>query len=130
MKIESLHKQALSFAKSYLTAESDLISVLQEIDVCRGYRDLGYKSLFEYGVAALGLSEAVTYNLITVARKSREVPMLQAKLREGAITLSNAKQIAPVLTPESQEKWISAATTLSRRELEKEIAKENPKLAV
>jgi len=130
MKIETLHQQALSFVKTYLSAESDLVAVLQEIDLCRGYRDLGYKSLFEYATSGLGLSEAISYNLITVARKSREIPMLQEKLREGTITLSNAKQIASVLTKETQEHWLAAATTLTTRELEREIAKENPKLAV
>jgi hypothetical protein len=94
MKMKTLHEQALSYVKTYLIAESDLIAVLQEIDSCLGYRELGYKSLFEYGREGLGLSEAVTYNLITVARKSREVPMLQEMIREGSITLSSARKIA------------------------------------
>jgi hypothetical protein len=130
MKIEKLHEQALSFAKTYLAAESNLIAVLQEIDLCRGYRDLGCKSLFEYATTLLGLSESVTYNLTTVARKSREIPMLQEKIREGSITLSNARKIAAVITPQSQDRWLAAAETMSKRELEKEIARENPELAV
>jgi len=130
LNMNLLHDQALSYAKSYLKAESDLIAVLQEIESCRGYRELGFKSLFEYGVSSLGLSEAVTYSLITVARKSRQVPMLQEKIRSGDITLSNARRIAPVLTAETQEKWLDAASTLSKRELEKEIARENPNLAI
>src|SRR6185437_1017473 len=69
-------------------------------------------------------------NLITVARKSLEVPMLQKKIEAGEITLSNARKIAPVLTIETQEKWLHAASTLSKRELEKEIVKENPQLAI
>src|SRR6185437_10053511 len=96
-KISLLHSQALAYAKTYLNAESGLIRVLQEIESCRGYRELGFKSLFEYAVSALGLSESVTYNLITVARKSLEVPMLQKKIEAGEITLSNARKIAPVL---------------------------------
>jgi hypothetical protein len=34
--------------------------------------------------------------------------------------------IAPVLTSENQNQWLSAAASLSKRELEKEIAKEFP----
>jgi hypothetical protein len=123
---QSLHEKALQIAKTYLRAESDLISILQAIDDCRGYRELGYRSLFDYSRQALGLSEAVSYNLITVARKAKEVPMLQEKLRSQEITLSNAKMIAPVLTSENQNQWLSAAASLSKRELEKEIAKEFP----
>jgi hypothetical protein len=123
---QTLHEKALQIAKTYLCAESDLISILQAIDDCRGYRELGYRSLFEYSRQALGLSEAVSYNLITVARKAKEVPMLQEKIRAQEITLSNAKMIAPVLTSANQTQWLSAAASLSKRELEKEIAKEFP----
>jgi hypothetical protein len=125
-RFQTLHEKALQFAKTYLRAENDLISILQTIDDCRGYRELGYRSLFEYSRQALGLSEAVSYNLITVARKAKEVPLLQEKLRAQEITLSNAKMIAPVLTSENQHQWLSAAASLSKRELEKEIAKEFP----
>jgi hypothetical protein len=123
---QTLHEKALQITKTYLRAESDLISILQAIEDCRGYRELSYRSLFEYSRQALGLSEAVSYNLITVARKAKVVPMLQEKLRTQEITLSNAKMIAPVLTSENQNQWLSAAATLSKRELEKEIAKEFP----
>jgi hypothetical protein len=125
-----LHEQALQISKQYLHAENDLISVLQEIDDCRGYREIGFKSLFEYATSALGLSESVSYNLITIARKSKEVPKLQEMIRKQEITISNARAIAPVLNSENQNKWLSTAATSSKRELEKEIAKEFPQAQV
>lgn len=125
---QNLHEKALQIAKSYLRAESELIEVLQIIDQCRGYREAGYKSLFEYTTQALKLSESVAYNLITVARKSREIPVLQEKIKSCEISLSNARAIAPVLTRANQGKWLSAASTLSKRELEKEIVREHPEL--
>jgi hypothetical protein len=127
---QNLHEKALQIAKTYLRAESDLISILQAIDDCRGYRELGFKSLFEYATQALGLSESVSYNLITIARKSKEVPKLQEMIRKQEITISNARTIAPVLTSENQERWLSTAATSSKRELEKEIAKEFPQTQV
>jgi hypothetical protein len=125
-----LHEQALQISKQYLRAESDLISILQEIDDCRGYREMGFKSLFEYSTRALSLSESVSYNLITIARKSKEVPQLQEMIRNQEITISNARAIAPVLTLETQNKWLPTAATSSKRELEKEIAKEFPQAQV
>lgn len=124
MKItfKALHERAIQITKTYLRAESDLIAILQEIDECKGYRELGYKSLFEYATHGLGLSESVSFNFITVARKSKEVPKLQEMIQKQEITLSNARTIAPVLTSENQAKWLSAAATLSKRVLEKEIA--------
>jgi hypothetical protein len=125
-----LHEKALLITKQYLRAESDLITILQEIDDCRGYREMGSKSLFEYATQGLGLSESVSYNLITIARKSKEVPRLQEMIRKQEITISNARTIAPVLTSENQEKWLASAATSSKRELEKEIAKEFPQTQV
>jgi hypothetical protein len=128
--VQTLHERALQIAKAYLRAESDLISILQEIDDCSGYRDLGYKSLFEYSTVGLGLSESVSYNLITIARKSKEVPKLQEMIQKQEITISNARTIAPVLTSENQDKWLATAASSSKRDLEKEIAKEFPQARV
>jgi hypothetical protein len=127
---QTLHEKALQITKTYLRAESDLISILQSIDDCRGYRELGHRSLYEYSTQALGLSEAVSLNLITIARKAKEVPKLQEMLQKQEITISNARTVAPVLTSENQEKWLATAATSSKRELEKEISKEFPQAQV
>ncbi|MFL5813639.1 MAG: HNH endonuclease [Bdellovibrionia bacterium] len=103
---------------------------MQEIDIYKAYRDLGYKSLFEYATQGLRLSESVSYNLITIARKSKEVPQLQKMIRKQEITVSNARMIAPVLTRENQNEWLMAAASLSKRALEKEIAKTLPEMQV
>jgi hypothetical protein len=89
----------------------------------------GHPSLFAYVVGELGLSESVALNLITVARKSREVPELKARIAQGAITLSNARKIAPVLSAANQDEWLTKAATLSNRQLEKEVVKIRPEIA-
>ncbi|MFL5815472.1 MAG: HNH endonuclease [Bdellovibrionia bacterium] len=121
-----LHEKALQITKTNLRAESELISVLQEIDDCRGYREMGFKSLFDYATQGLGLSESVSFNFITIARKSREVPKLHEMIQRQEVTVSNARMIASVLTLENQDRWLSSAAELSKRELEKEIAREFP----
>ena len=127
MKI--LHERAVALVKTYPRTETELISVLQEIDLCKGYRDMGFKSLFDY-VRSLGLSENVAYNLITISRKSIQVPALKEMIQDQEISLSNAKVIASILTPENQDKWLHAAAQLPKRELEKEVAKAYPEKAV
>ncbi len=121
-----LHERAIQISKTYLKAEGDLIAVLQEIDDCKGFRALDFKSLFDYATQSLGLTESVSFNFITIARKSREVPRLQEMIQKQEISVSNARMIAPVLTPENQDRWLSIAAESSKRELEKEIAKEFP----
>ncbi|MCM2324806.1 MAG: hypothetical protein NDJ90_16220, partial [Oligoflexia bacterium] len=125
---KTLHEKALELAKTYLSAEASLIDIIQQIDQARVYRELGFRSVFEYVTEALGLSEHAAYNLITVARKALEVPLLKEKIAAQEICLSKARTISPVLTPENQEKWISAAQHLSKRQLEKEVARERPEI--
>jgi hypothetical protein len=110
----------------YKTSEADLIEILQQVDQHRVYLEKGHSSLFAYVVQELGLSESVAYNLISVSRKAREVPELQQGLRDGTITLSNARKVAPVLNTENQGEWLKKAQDLSHRQLEKEIARVKP----
>lgn len=127
MKINSLHEKAIHLAQLFLQTEYDLVDVLQEIDEKKAFREKRCRSLFEYCTNILKLSVATSSRLIAVARKSIEVPELKIKLQNQEISFSNAQMITSVLTPENKDKWLHAAQTLPKRELEREIARENPK---
>jgi 5-methylcytosine-specific restriction endonuclease McrA len=124
-----IHRTALDAAQGYRRAESTLVDALMAVDRERVFLQLGHASLFVYAVQALGLSEAVAYNAITVARKAREVPALQEQIRAGKIGISKAKKIASVLTLANQSEWLDKAATLSSRQIEKEVAKASPREA-
>src|SRR6185312_7408275 len=130
MSINELHTQALDAVKRFKKAEADLVEIFQKIEEARVFAKMGYTSLFEYGVKALGLSEANTYAFIQVGRKSKTVPALKEAIRSGALTVSKAKKIVSVITPENQEDWLEKAKTLSKEKLEKEVARENPRAVV
>ena len=121
-----LHQRALTVAKKFREAESELIDLLQEIDTQKTFREVGYTSLFEYAVKALKLSEANASNFITVARKSKSVPELQLAINAGDLTVSKARKITPILTTENSGHWIEMAKTLSKPQLEKEVARVAP----
>lgn len=125
-----LHERAKRVARAYRNAESTLIEILQELDESGGYRWLGCKSLFEYTTRELGMSESVSYNLIAVARKGKQVPELIALLKEQKITLSAARMITPVLEPENKTALLQAAAALPKRQLEKMVATIDPRLTV
>jgi hypothetical protein len=126
MDFEILHHRALRAAKKLHSAEVELVEILQEIDDCRGFKELGYSSLFVYATDELGLSEECAFKLIRVERKSSEVPELKVALEAGKFTLSKAVVIASVITPENQAHWISMASKHSKRELEKLVAEAQP----
>jgi hypothetical protein len=121
-----LHEQALSAAKKFKAAESELLLLLQKIDACKGFTELGYASLFSYVNCGLGLSESCTHALIVVARKAREVPALQLAVAAGEITVSKAKAMTSVITAGNQEQWLEKARMSTTRELEKAVAEERP----
>ena len=126
---DQIHARAIDVSQRYRSAESELIEVLQALDQHRVYLCRGHSSLFQYVVAELSLSESVAYNLITVSRKAHEVPELKLAIQSGTITLSNARKITPILTFENKAEWLEKASTLSNRQLEKEVVRIFPKAA-
>ena len=127
--IESLHMRGIDISAHYKKAEAELIDVIQQLELHRVFVKKGYSSLFNYTVQALRLSESVAFNMITVARKAKEVPELKTEIKNGTITLSNARKIAPVLNSTNKTEWLEKARTLSLRNLEKEVVKVRPELA-
>src|ERR1035438_2359107 len=97
----ALHQEALAVAYRFQQAESSLINILQKIDDQKIYLHLQHTSLFEYAVKALRLPEANASNFITVARKSKSIPALKLAISSGELSVSKARKITPVLTPEN-----------------------------
>jgi len=128
--IEKLHEENIQCAKNYLQRESELIDRLQVFDDKKGYRYYDCTSLYQYAVKYLKLSESKSYELISIARKSKQVPELKAAISKGTINTSQARRIVSVITPENQSQWIEMTSILSQRELEKKIVEKRPKEAV
>lgn len=124
-----LHKAALAAAEKFRSTQADLLDLVQELERTRLFVKLGVRSCFAYCLTYLNLSEDMTCNLTTVARKSFEVPELKEAVREG-LSIAKARKISPVLTPENQEHWISLAKKLTYAELERELAREFPSMNV
>ncbi len=127
---QQLHEGAMRCAADYLKKESELIDYLQKIGEKRAFIRYGFPSLFKYVVECLKLSDSKAYELISIARKSKEVPELKAAISKGTINTSQAKRIVSVITPENQSEWITNAATLPQRQLEKKIVEVRPKEAV
>ncbi len=119
---ERLHKRALELSKEYRRAEIELISLLQELETNRVHLALGFSSLFSYCVEKLELPEDRAFTFINVQRKCVEVSALKTKIEEGKICVTSARRLSAVLTKETQDVWLSKAESLSKSELEKEVA--------
>ena len=64
--------------------------------------------------------------LVRIARKSRSVPELACSCANGEVSVSNARVIASVITPQNQDAWLEKAKTLPKAKLEREVAKISP----
>jgi 5-methylcytosine-specific restriction endonuclease McrA len=128
--ISILHQEALRIARVLSENEYLMIEVLQKIDDQKIYRFLKFKSLFQYATLGLRLSDERAYNFIRVARKAREVSKLQEALKTGQVTLSKARKITSVISNENADQWISLCKTLSQRQLERSVARLDPKSQV
>jgi len=126
----SLHESALFFAKEILRFEAQLLETLTQMEAKKIFASLGYKGIFDYVLNALKLSEAQAYYYKRVIQKSAEVPRLSEAVLNGELSLSKARRISSVVTPESCEDWIKKSNELKQRDLEAEVAKINPKAKV
>lgn len=124
--VDHIHQRALAAAGDYHNASVNLLDALSECDLHRIYFGFGYRSLFEYAVVELNLSEDVAYNYITVSRKCAELPQLRNSFSDRRMNISKARRLCAVIDEENFEYWLELALTVSKRTLEKLIAEECP----
>jgi hypothetical protein len=91
--------------------------------------DFECPSLWQYCLKHLDLDEYETGTLINVARKSVDIPELKTAVERGTIQLSKARRIVPVLTNGNKTEWLAKAQSLTKKELEREVAVASPKHA-
>lgn len=130
LNIDLLHLEAIRAAENCQRSEAYLLQVLEIVDERGVHLECELTSLFQYCIALLGLSEGVAYALIAVIHRGREVPELKLAVLDGRVTLSKAKKICSVITPENHRQWIDLAEHETSRVIERCVARANPKLAV
>lgn len=121
-------ERALKVTDKYLTSEWDLIEALCEVNRTKAHRMLGFTSLFKYSVDRLGLAEGTAYALISVARKSKEIPALKNAVKSKALTAYKASRMVSALTKENASELIEFAKKNSTRAIEFEVRRLNPKI--
>ena len=127
---KTLHDRALDVAADYRRCEADLFQIVWMIEDKKVYFDFGITSLFQYITDMLRLSRDAAYDLITVVRKSREVPDLKQAVLLEQISISKARRIASVITENNAHLWIDLAKHSSSRVVEKAVAQANPRSVV
>jgi 5-methylcytosine-specific restriction endonuclease McrA len=124
--IQQLDARAKRLAKNLLRDEAEILLVLIELRSRNGFEELECSGVFDYCVKRLNLSREQSYYFKSVAEKDA-VPEIQNAVVQGDLSLSQARRIVTVLTPENKEEWIGKAKVLSQDQLEREVSAVNPR---
>jgi len=114
-------------ARDERCATGCLVAALAEFDRRKLYRAQGCSSLFTYCTDVLHLSEAAACNRSAAARAAAKFPAVLGKLRDGSLSLTAVRLLAPVLTVENATELLDRATHQSTREVERLVATLRPK---
>jgi len=126
-----LSDEALRAAVKLLAGRSrevtiELIAHLAELDVRKLYCSEGPGSLFRYCTEILRFSEAAACNRIKAARAARKFPMILDLLADGSVNMTTVRLLSPHLTPENHQALLSEATGMTRREVDRLVARLSP----
>src|SRR5512133_2951608 len=87
----------------------DFLRYLDPFDARQGYREAGYDSLWRFCLHELRLREGAAGRRIGAMRVLRELPALEAPLRDGRLSLTTVVTLRPVLTAENLDEVVGRA---------------------
>ena len=124
---DELLRRLLDLLGQSRRVEADLVAHIGEVDARRLYAREAAPSMFAYCTEVLHLSEAEAYLRITVARASREHPILLEMLGDGRLHLSGIAKLAPHLNAGNRDAVLARAAHRSKREIEELVAELAPR---
>lgn len=108
----------------------ELIAHLGELDFRKLHRGQGSGSLFRYCTDVLHFSEAAACNRIKTARAARKFPVVLEMLERGSVNLTTIRLLSPHLTAENHRAVLAEATGMTRRQVDKLVARLAPQADV
>src|SRR6187402_1611286 len=111
--------------RNQITAE--FLAYLAELDERQLFLDLGFSSLFQYCVEALGLCESTAGRHIAAARVCRHHPHVFGMVASGALHASALSLLRKHLTPENAGELFELCAHRSARKVEELLAARFPR---
>jgi hypothetical protein len=125
MNLKNLSNETLlSQTKLYVQKEREMtlqvLHLLKEVERRRLFASLGYSSLFDYVTRELGYCAASACRRIDAMRLLKELPELEEKIQDGALTLSTVARAQSFFKKESNHHKTSL-TLNQKSELMKQL---------
>jgi len=124
---EQLTEDLIAWHAREQTAQAAVIAHLLEVERRELHLQRGYGSLFAFCTSVLGMTEDVAGTRVGTMRVARDYPAVLEMLADGRLYLSSIRLLRPHLKPDNYDELLRAAAGLSKRELEKLLARRFPK---
>jgi hypothetical protein len=124
-----IHRRVVNIGKMRRLSEIDIIDTIRDAEETKLYLEFDFTSIYQYTLEFLEPDEGLAYTFVNVARKAKKFPELHLAIKQQKITISKAARIAATLTSESAKGLVEFASSHSKREIEREVARINPKAA-
>jgi hypothetical protein len=130
LSAQAVHEQLVSSVSAFKQAEQAVVVWFAEMNRRGLYRELGYSSMRQYAVEALGFSETRAGDFLRLAGRLEELPQIRAAVESGQLGYTKARELVGVASPQTEGQWLQEALGSSRRELEQKAAKVRRKARV
>jgi hypothetical protein len=97
-----LDQKLKSLVKTERKITYEILLTIQEIDITKSYRELGYGSLYAYLTKEIGYTEGPAQSRIQAARLLKQVPEVSEDLKAGDINLSQMAMAQSAIRQEEQ----------------------------
>jgi hypothetical protein len=108
-------------------AMADFLVSLADFDRQRGWREMGYASLFDYLHRELGLAKGTAFYRKTAAELIQRFPEVIEPLRAGKLCITSIVELARVMTPENRAEVLPRFFHCSKQEAQAVSAKLAPR---
>lgn len=116
-----LHRRIVAFQRLSDRSRLEFLRLLAVLDDGRRYLELGYSSTKHYPLQEFNVGRTNALELVRVARRLRELPVLTAALADSEIRWSTLKALSRVATTENETEWLAFAKRHTLEQIEHEV---------
>jgi len=124
---DELDRSAQTLVRAENQSVAKLIAHLAEMSSRNTALQMGYRSLYDYCIKRLNLSEGAVPARVHVANVCQRFPSLLVALAEGQVSLTVASLVAPHLTDDNVERLLCDCAGKTRRATEEYLVSLRPK---
>jgi hypothetical protein len=101
-------------------------AALREAQSTKMWRHFGCSSLVDYMEREMGYTPRAALERLRVANAIEELPVIADAMDQGSLSFSGARELTRIVTPETQQAWLDAASDKSSRQIEEMVRGHKP----